>query len=385
MKVSVVLKDKTKKRSLVLIRLSHEGERRYISLGSIDVVDWDPVKCRSKKRDASGLILNASIERRVNEIQRKILRLQTLNIMVTMDRILEKEIKANKFSEYFEQIIAEYEQKGKIYSVRIFKAVLKRIKTRDVNISMIDEKWIAGFMEQMREDGLSNTSQHNYIRICKIVINRCIRYNIIHKSPFADVRTKKDAVFKSKLDVQELQKLQDVPNKTYYQQLAIDTFMLAFYMYGSRCLDVITLRKSQIKDGRILLVQSKTGKIHNIKVTEDIKAIMNRYNTHTYVLPWFDDRIFQDKKQMANYGSSVNYRINRQLSELAKLAGIEKKVTMHVARHSFATLANRSNLRITDIQKLLNHQSLSVTQTYLNELGIDEHLDNEAAKVFDAM
>jgi integrase len=381
MKVSVIVK-KNKDSGLVMVRLSHAGERKYISIGHVNMDDWDAVKLRSKKRDSAGLALNANIERTINELNRKIFRLQTLNMKITMERVLDKEIKSNRLSEYIDGFVEEYEKSGRPHSAKLFKAVLKRVEKHDVNIGLIDDKWINGFIHKMIEDKLGNTAQHTYIRVCKIVLNKCVRDGIINRNPLLHVKIKKDPVFKSKLTMEELQSLKSAKGLSYQEQMALDTFMLAFYMYGSRCQDVIMLKRNQVKDGRIYLRQSKTNKILNIKVTPEISELLKKYPTSTYVLPWFENKNKVTKREILNFSAAINYKCNKGLKDICTRLNIEKHVTMHVARHTFAVMANRMDIRVTDIQKLLNHGSLSITEQYLNELGMDEHLDNEAAKIF---
>jgi integrase/recombinase XerD len=385
MKMSVILKDKKRDKTLVMIRLSDNGQRRYITVGEISPSDWDDKKCRSKKRDSAALMLNSSIEQQLNELQRKMMRLRALNMRVTLDRVLEKEIRANNLSEYIAALKDEYELKGKYHSVKLFKVVLKWVEKHDVNIGLIDDKWCTSFMNMMQEANVSNTSMYTYIRVCKITLNKCVRNKIIPKNPMDHIAIKKDAVFKSKLSPEELVKMKNAAIGNKSLELAMDTFMTAIYMYGARFMDVVTARRNQIKDDRIYLVHSKTGKIHNIKVTEPIKQILIKYPTRDYILPWLEGLHFNNNTERLNKIQYINRSLNRQLRTISKLAGIEKTVTMHVARHTFAVLANNSNVKVTDIQKLLNHASLNITQTYLNELGIDEYLDNEAAKVFDSI
>lgn len=47
------------------------------------------------------------------------------------------------------------------------------------------------------------------------------------------------------------------------------------------------------------------------------------------------------------------------------MAGIEKKVSMHIARHSFANIARQKNANVYDISKALGHSNLKITETYL--------------------
>ena len=49
------------------------------------------------------------------------------------------------------------------------------------------------------------------------------------------------------------------------------------------------------------------------------------------------------------------------------MAKIEKKVSMHIARHSFANIARQKNANVFDISKALGHSNLKITETYLSK------------------
>ena len=59
-----------------------------------------------------------------------------------------------------------------------------------------------------------------------------------------------------------------------------------------------------------------------------------------------------------------NSNANKQLSLLARLAGIEKHISFHTARHTHATLLLYSGVNITTVQRLLGHHSVRTTQIY---------------------
>ena len=71
--------------------------------------------------------------------------------------------------------------------------------------------------------------------------------------------------------------------------------------------------------------------------------------------------------------------INKNLKSIATKAKISKKITFHVARHTFATIALKKGIRIEYVSKLLGHANLKETQIYAKI--INEELD-KAMDVF---
>ena len=53
------------------------------------------------------------------------------------------------------------------------------------------------------------------------------------------------------------------------------------------------------------------------------------------------------------------------------MAGIDKKVSMHIARHSFANIARQKKANVYDISKALGHSSLSITEAYLSKFDVE--------------
>ncbi len=68
---------------------------------------------------------------------------------------------------------------------------------------------------------------------------------------------------------------------------------------------------------------------------------------------------------------SVTLSVNKQLKELAKLAGITKNLTTHVARHTFASISARQ-MSPLELMDLLGHSKLAMTQQYISEINHEE-------------
>ena len=82
-------------------------------------------------------------------------------------------------------------------------------------------------------------------------------------------------------------------------------------------------------------------------------------------------------KKVASWGKPMKVQYLRQmLPRLGKKAKIEKRIHAHGFRHSFATLMERNDKRIADIQGALGHGDIAVTSKYIAKLGSNEVIES---------
>lgn len=96
-----------------------------------------------------------------------------------------------------------------------------------------------------------------------------------------------------------------------------------------------------------------------------MRQIIRYFRKHTrssgYVFPILTD---SSGDQRITYETALS-RQNKLLKELAVLAGISKRISTHVARHTWATLAKRMGYAVTLISEGLGHRDTQVTSIYL--------------------
>lgn len=139
---------------------------------------------------------------------------------------------------------------------------------------------------------------------------------------------------------------------------------------------------------------------NNLLVPEAIEILnnyidLNNLNTD-YVFPFLDNKApyakastwdmkenlpFEVKRNLLQQVNSKNVLINKYLSKLALMAGISKKISMHIARHSFANIARQKKANVYDISKALGHTSISITEAYLSKFD-HETQDATMTKVY---
>lgn len=89
---------------------------------------------------------------------------------------------------------------------------------------------------------------------------------------------------------------------------------------------------------------------------------------------------FENSEQGRKRYQQQRKRVNRQIHEMAKLAGIDEEVTTYYARHSWATIAKRKDMPVALISEGLGHSDLKTTQIYLASFD-DDALDDANAAI----
>lgn len=131
----------------------------------------------------------------------------------------------------------------------------------------------------------------------------------------------------------------------------------------------------------------KNHKVRDLALTPEALAILKHYERedakpNDYIFPLLDnnttwakyitqaekDSMIPDmKKAMFTTISAKTALINKELALIAKDAGIDKKVSFHISRHSFAKAAKEKGLDNLVVKELLAHSNLSTTQRYMGD------------------
>jgi integrase len=128
------------------------------------------------------------------------------------------------------------------------------------------------------------------------------------------------------------------------------------------------MKWSDMVEDRLFYKMSKNNKIDSLKLPMKVLSILEFYKEDQKS---YSDFIFPELKKVGNkeipakYGAikSAIKRFNNNLADIAKLAKIDKKITNHIARHSFGNIAG-DKVSPQMLQKLYRHSSLSTTMGY---------------------
>ncbi len=183
------------------------------------------------------------------------------------------------------------------------------------------------------------------------VVKFAIGHDYLDKDPFLLYRAKsvkKELVF---LSVEELKRLEKSTFKIKRLEVIKDCFVFCCYT-GLAFKEMVSLRREHIVKGYdgedwIKMKRQKTQKELSIPLLPRAKKILRRY--------------ISDGDQLLPVTS--NARFNGYLKEIADLVGIEKRLTHHVARRTFATTVLLfNNVPMEIVSELLGHSKMATTQ-----------------------
>ena len=152
-------------------------------------------------------------------------------------------------------------------------------------------------------------------------------------------------------------------------------FLFSYYTRGMSFVDLAHLKKKDIQGGVLTYVRRKTGKVLHIELLPEMIMIIRRYASEVKDSPYLFPLLAKDG---AGYESALRLQ-NKRLKRVAKILGLNVKLTTHVARHSWATIARDKGVDIETICEALGHSSILVTRIYLAELN--SSIINEANRI----
>lgn len=202
------------------------------------------------------------------------------------------------------------------------------------------------------------------------------------KNPFLYFTIKKYKTNKERLTPDEIKIFETKKAHTARIQACIDLFLMQYYTAGARVSDVIQMRWDAIKEDRWHYTMGKTDRMKNIRLNPRALEILKVYGADKsggYVFPFLTDAIVKKAGDKFNKKlQSVTSQINQALKEFSEKHKINKKVSSHIARHSFADNIRKASGDIYAISKALGHTKISTTETYLSSLddgAVDKLMD----------
>ena len=305
---------------------------------------------------------------------------------------------------FMSQLISLLMKNGQHRTMQHYKATqgsFRRFRAgKDITLKDIDTEEIQSYEAYLRNVAkvCSNTSSF-YLRILRATYNKAVEKGLAaQQRPFRNVytgiaKTRKRAVPTEVIS--QLRHLESTVRLTPRQEMARDAFLMSFYLRGMSFIDLAHLRKSDLRDGYLHYVRSKTGQRLSIRWERQMQEIVDKYRSQTqsspYLLPFLTGGRCEDRnKAMDNEQEdsrlyhNAEARMAYHLKGLGAKIGITGKLTLYVARHSWATAARDHHVSLSVISEALGHNSETTTQIYLRSIQTSE-IDDANAKVLAAI
>ena len=211
---------------------------------------------------------------------------------------------------------------------------------------------------------ISQGAVHNYHKNMRALLGRALKFGIIQSSPYERMRgdiERGDVETVEFLTDEERDRIEAL-ELTEGHVIAAARDMFVFQCYtGMAYADMMAFRLDNCrKSGDVLTYSAprvKTGVWFYIQILPKALAIAEKYG--------------------GSMPSVCNEVFNRKLKDIAKMAGITKKLTTHVGRHTFATWALRNGVPIERLAKMLGHTKITQTQRYAKVLATDVYAEFE--------
>lgn len=341
------------------------------------------------RKHPDSTLLNRNLEIRRAELMNNLLEAQAGRLPMTHEAIFSAKEEGGTMGSLLKEK-ADYfevrENKRWFYKIMAIKKDIEECFGKDLQLSEFDIPSINKLELFYQNRGNNRNTIAGKMKILRDLLKKEIETGKYHGiNHFSLVKFKSEDVRKVKLSREEMKKI-EVLDLTGDEKTARDLFLFSFYAQGMRFENCLLFEKKNAKE-IIEYRMNKGRKNRDVEVVPQLKKIIEQYidTAGRYLFPYVksvpeNKWIWQDTKDR------LNVKINREIKAICTKAGIEKNVSFHIARHSFASLLKNFQREngISDIyliQKALGHSDIKTTQMYLGSLD-DDDVNEQVTKMF---
>jgi site-specific recombinase XerD len=357
-------------------RITYLGKRAEISLKRrVHPTKWDAQTGFLKGTGPEARRINSDINDTLDEIDKAFKFLKRTEEFITAEKIKlqysGEEPDRKMLLEVFDQHNADL---AKLVGKDFVKATLTKYNTvrsrvsgfikdkfqkDDIYLDQIDFAFVSGFEMYLKTKcKIEHNTAMRYIKNLKKIINLAINNKWLIHNPFNAFKCTYRKVNRDVLEWEEIELLASHEFKVKRLDEVRDTFLFCCFT-GYAFVDVEKLTPQNIVSGKdkvlwIKTTRTKTEIEANVPLIPNAIEILNKYESH--LCREVENRLLPVKS---------NQKMNAYLKEIADLAGIDKNLTTHIARHTFATTVTLDNdVPLESVSKMLGHTKLTTTQIY---------------------
>jgi len=364
------------------LRITKDRKTRYVFTGKYVLEKhWDKEFSKVKKSHPNSARLNNFLLKKLSNANDSVLELTTANDNVTSKQIKNKikpVIKSVSFFDLAAKRIKDYQLKGTFSVANAEQSMVNNLKKFLKDRNLFFQDITVPFIEKFKVYAAATLGQKprtitNHLIFMRTMYNIAIKKGVVDSKyyPFSgdNIKIKIGTSMKvglSKEDVVKIENLELEPGSPIWHTRNV--WLFAFYFAGIRITDVLKMRWSDFKDGRLLYVMHKNNKPVSLKTPEKAKVILKHYQkdrrgSYDFIFPDLKKANQNHKKDIFVKTHTATKRFNRYLKQIAVMAEIDKNLSNHIARHSFGNIAG-DTIHPLILQKLYRHSDLKTTINY---------------------
>lgn len=363
----------------VYIRIYVDGVKAEISSRHfVEPVHWDTKTNRVKTLSKDAAYINGYIERTVNFINQEFLKAHSTAKSISAAEIKNKFLGKDEIPQHktileafdyhnlkmFDKvkaglIVPKTYLRYKITKDKVEKFIKRQFKVADKPLPEMRLAFITEFEHYLLTvECIQSNTAHKYIKNLKKIMNMAVGLDWIPSNPFNQFKCSYTNPEREILNQDELDLIM---NKELHAERLIevrDVFIFCCYT-GFAYSDVYNFAQDAVMkglDGNLWLAtaRQKTGTKESVPLLPIPLEIISKYREHEHC-----------KRYNKLLPVNSNQRYNSYLKEIADLCGIKKKLTSHIARHTFATTVTLANgVPIETVSSMLGHRNIRTTQIY---------------------
>lgn len=298
------------------------------------------------------------------------------------------------FAEYIKSL-KEAERIGTAVSYECAQSSIKKFKA-DLRFAEVTPDLLKRYEKWMLANNNSVTTVGIYLRSLRTLFNNAIADGLISKEiyPFGkkkyEIPTGKN--IKKALTLSDIELLYNYkPEPGSSDEKARDFWLFMYLCNGINVKDLCLLKQDNITGDIIEFERAKTARTKRtvepirVVITDEAKQIMTKWGNKNmigknFIFPVLSKGLSPERERQLI--QQLTKLINKHMKKIALELGISNDVTTYAARHSFATILQRSGASTEFISEALGHGNIKTTQSYL--AGFEDNSKREVVKALTA-
>ncbi|ARD48845.1 tyrosine-type recombinase/integrase [Sporosarcina sp. P33] len=240
-----------------------------------------------------------------------------------------------------------------------FRQYLSKETNAPVFVDEITTEDLEEYQQSMQQRGLKPASINRKMNAVSSFFNYAVRKKWIGLNPAQYVeRVKGKSAERCFLNAKEIQQIVEAMEHPIIKHLVI--MMANTGLRVSECTN-LTLHDVDFDEKVVRVIEGKGKKDRTVPMNDSLVQVMRAYLKK--IRPKTNSLNFFATKKT---GAISQQYVNRVLKQTCQKVGIQKDVTSHVLRHSFASQLVKTDTHVAIIQRLLGHADVRTTSVYLH-------------------